>query len=140
MRVAINLPIGLDGGIHDRIKKAYSSVIEEVGEPEWSYIKERLPRVLKRVRKSRTMWTANLCRTAEAIFDLLNQTATPQKQLLPETKRLLIAALFYFCNPYDVLPDYTPGTGYIDDAIVFKECLTQVKKLQPALYKRTFGS
>lgn len=41
-------------------------------------------------------------------------------------------ALLYFLNPFDLIPDYIPGVGYIDDAIVvaalFKSVQGDLKK------------
>ena len=31
---------------------------------------------------------------------------------------LAIAAILYFVNPFDVIPDFIPGFGYLDDATV----------------------
>ncbi len=35
-----------------------------------------------------------------------------------KTKGLVAAALLYFVLPTDVVPDFIPGIGYIDDALV----------------------
>lgn len=31
---------------------------------------------------------------------------------------LVVAALLYFLNPFDLIPDYLPVIGYLDDALV----------------------
>ena len=35
-----------------------------------------------------------------------------------KTILLVIAAIIYFVNPFDVIPDFIPGVGYLDDAVV----------------------
>lgn len=35
-----------------------------------------------------------------------------------ETIVWIIAAIIYFVNPFDVIPDFIPGLGYLDDAAV----------------------
>jgi uncharacterized membrane protein YkvA (DUF1232 family) len=37
-------------------------------------------------------------------------------------------ALLYVLNPVDVIPDFIPGFGYIDDAAVIAVCLKMVEK------------
>lgn len=44
----------------------------------------------------------------------------------PERERVL-AALAYFCDPEDVIPDATPGFGFLDDAIMVELITTELK-------------
>jgi uncharacterized membrane protein YkvA (DUF1232 family) len=40
---------------------------------------------------------------------------------------ILIGALVYFLMPFDAIPDFIPGIGYLDDAAVIAMALTAVK-------------
>lgn len=40
----------------------------------------------------------------------------------------VVAALLYFVNPFDVVPDFILYAGYIDDALVFSMVLKGIKK------------
>lgn len=40
----------------------------------------------------------------------------------------IVAALLYFVNPFDVVPDFIIYTGYIDDALVFSFLIKSIKK------------
>jgi len=44
------------------------------------------------------------------------------------TYNLLGAAIFYFINPFDIIPDFTPGIGYVDDLFVLTTCLKTIPK------------
>lgn len=44
----------------------------------------------------------------------------------PERERVL-AALAYFCDPEDVIPDATPGFGFLDDAIMIELIARELK-------------
>ncbi len=48
---------------------------------------------------------------------------------------MLLAALFYLCDPYDVIPDRVPGTGFVDDAIVLNDCLQRIEQEGPELHR-----
>lgn len=39
----------------------------------------------------------------------------------------VVIALIYFLSPIDIIPDYIPGLGYVDDAAVIAGCLLLVK-------------
>jgi uncharacterized membrane protein YkvA (DUF1232 family) len=42
------------------------------------------------------------------------------------SKTLVIAGLLYFISPIDLLPDYIPVLGYIDDAFVISLVMNAV--------------
>jgi uncharacterized membrane protein YkvA (DUF1232 family) len=39
----------------------------------------------------------------------------------------IVAALLYVLNPFDVIPDFIPFFGYVDDLAVLGACLTLVR-------------
>lgn len=40
----------------------------------------------------------------------------------------IVAALLYVVNPFDLIPDFIPIIGYIDDAAVIAACLRMVEQ------------
>jgi uncharacterized membrane protein YkvA (DUF1232 family) len=41
---------------------------------------------------------------------------------------LSLATVIYFLNPFDVAPDFIPGIGYLDDAVVLGFVVNSIKK------------
>src|SRR5689334_13325010 len=41
---------------------------------------------------------------------------------------LSIASIIYFLNPFDLAPDFIPGIGYIDDALVLTFVFNSIRK------------
>ena len=39
----------------------------------------------------------------------------------------IVAALLYVLNPIDLIPDFIPAIGYVDDALVLAACLAMVE-------------
>lgn len=39
-----------------------------------------------------------------------------------------IAGIIYFVNPFDIVPDFIPGAGYLDDATVIGFVIKSVKR------------
>jgi uncharacterized membrane protein YkvA (DUF1232 family) len=50
------------------------------------------------------------------------------KQIPWKTLLLSVAAILYFLNPLDMIPDFLPGLGYLDDATVLAFVVNSVKK------------
>ena len=49
------------------------------------------------------------------------------QDISPENLRVVIAAIIYFVSPFDVIPDWVPVFGHIDDAIVVRLALNSVR-------------
>jgi uncharacterized membrane protein YkvA (DUF1232 family) len=60
-----------------------------------------------------------------------------------KTIAIIIASLIYFINPFDLVPDFLPGIGYLDDITVilwvFKSVEDEVLKYQDYLYTSDSG-
>lgn len=44
-----------------------------------------------------------------------------------ETIIWAIAAIIYFVNPFDLIPDFIPGIGYLDDAVVIALVVASIR-------------
>ena len=54
-----------------------------------------------------------------ALFRMVGAWATGKYNAVPlKTIILAIAAIIYFVNPFDAIPDFIPVIGYVDDAAV----------------------
>jgi uncharacterized membrane protein YkvA (DUF1232 family) len=61
-------------------------------------------------------------------FSLLKDYINNEYREIPWWSIAAIAtALFYVINPMDIIPDFIPIVGYIDDAVVVGACLTMVQ-------------
>jgi len=41
---------------------------------------------------------------------------------------LSLASVIYFLNPFDLAPDFIPGIGYVDDAVVLTFVVNSIRK------------
>lgn len=66
----------------------------------------------------------------KTMFDLLRAVARGNYRLQKETLILIAGAVLYFVIPIDVIPDFIPVAGFIDDAAVIawvvKTCKTEI--------------
>ncbi|HDH96333.1 MAG TPA: DUF1232 domain-containing protein [Proteobacteria bacterium] len=40
----------------------------------------------------------------------------------------IVAAVIYFINPFDLVPDFIPGIGFVDDALVISLAIRAIQK------------
>ena len=64
---------------------------------------------------------ATLVRLVRAWF------AKEYRQVPWPTIAIALGALIYFVNPFDAIPDFIPGVGYIDDALVIGVTVKSIK-------------
>ena len=64
-----------------------------------------------------------------ALFRLVWAWVTREYTDVPwATLGWIIGAIVYFVNPFDVIPDFIPGLGYVDDAAVLAWVMNSVRK------------
>ena len=64
------------------------------------------------------------------LASLIDMLADEEWALAPADRKNVVAALAYFADPHDLIPDNVPVLGYIDDAIMIE---LVVKELKPII-------
>lgn len=131
----IKLPIRVGSDLAERVEASYAEAIQQVGEDEVAYVRRKLPRILANLSRGSQDWQSEVAQTAAAIFRLYDDPDC-MSTASDGTKATLLAALFYLCNPYDIIPDRVRGTGFVDDAVVLNSCLRRVEQEDPALHQK----
>ena len=63
------------------------------------------------------------------LIELVKAWVTGRYRQVPwQTMVLAVAALLYFVNPFDVVPDVIPLFGFLDDATVIGFVIASIKK------------
>ena len=128
----IKIPFNFSPRLRSRITKMYNLALKECGADEEKYIESKLPKVLARLRRAESGWVHDLALYAEVLYD--DVLKRKKKGKYANARRPVLGALFYLCEPWDVIPDLTPGTGYMDDAAVFNACLRKIRSISKPLH------
>jgi uncharacterized membrane protein YkvA (DUF1232 family) len=135
----IKLPLRVSDDLRQRIENSYSEAIRQVGEAEESYVRSKLPKVLTVLARGSQDWRSEVAVTASAIFTAY-ETSDQVNTAQGDSRYVLLAALFYLCNPYDIIPDRVPSMGFADDAVVLNECLRRIEQEAPEMYREISAS
>jgi len=94
---------------------------EKIRPKDVEKVKREVPEKLKGINP------AAIEREAGALGELLRRVRALYAMIFdrsykvqPKTKLLSVAALLYFVLPTDLVPDFIPGIGLIDDALVLR--------------------
>ena len=75
--------------------------------------------LVQTVRKTKRV-PAFVTEAVENIDTLVRMLNDPDYKVAKNVREEVIAALAYFSNPYDLIPDNIPAFGFLDDAIMIK--------------------
>ncbi|MBN2294605.1 MAG: DUF1232 domain-containing protein [Pirellulales bacterium] len=134
----IKLPIRVGDDLRQRVQKSYAEAIRQVGKDEELYVRGKLPKILAGLTGEAGDWRMDVALTASAVYEAYENPdgkGTTNGSLRP----VLLAALFYLCNPYDIIPDRVPSTGFVDDAIVLNDCLQRIEQQDPELSRNVLA-
>lgn len=128
------VPVPVDRQVRASVREAYLARVRSVGLAEEKYVADRLERVVLRLRKS-AGWLTQLAECATALSAVYFDEPEADSRLTQEGRRHILAALYYLCSPRDVIPDFDPGLGYVDDALVLNRCVATLRSRWPALHR-----
>ena len=92
--------------------------------------KDALERLLQRLeRKLRPIpVVGNALSSIPVLVSLIRSYVKKEYTDIPIGSILaIISALIYFVSPIDIVPDFIPGVGYVDDALVIAACFKLVE-------------
>lgn len=122
MEIALNKRI--PATLRSEIKQYYLASIDECSDEEIEYVNKKFRRTIERLERSSNPLEQELARFSYTLHELLLDELQTGFE---EHHRYIIAALFYLCNPFDVIPDFNVQDGYLDDAIVINLCMSELK-------------
>jgi uncharacterized membrane protein YkvA (DUF1232 family) len=90
--------------------------------------KQLLHEALKKAYRNRAQ-LKSIWEDLMAVCRMLKAWSKGDYQSVPwKTIVLSLATIIYFLNPFDVAPDFIPGIGYLDDAVVLGFVVNSIKK------------
>lgn len=112
-----------------RIEKTYLEGIEEVDKEDAQHViaKEGKIKTKAQTLLEQPGRLLQLGRQILLLYDMLRDWWSGNHTLPWKTAAAVIAALLYFVNPFDLVPDFVPLIGYLDDAVVVGACFRLIR-------------
>ena len=111
------------------IEKAFQEGIEEVDKEDAQHVLAKEPKARKKA-EALLQQGGSLVRLGRQIillYDLLKDWWAGTFPLPWKIIAAVVAALLYFINPFDIVPDFIPLIGYLDDAVVVGACIRLIR-------------
>ena len=109
----------LDESDAEYFRSLYRKAKKGASEQDVETIIEAARDVVKRVRASKKT-PQFVIDAIEVLADLTDIIQDDADAAPPRVKSEVLAALAYFTNPEDLIPDHVPGLGFLDDALMVK--------------------
>lgn len=140
MNSLFQMPIELDDDLKNLIRSSFVHAVSEIGEEELLYIEKKIFLKLESVKHNDVKWVSDLISICETFFTLLSKFRNNEINISDKSCKSIGAALFYFINPYDIIPDSTLGSGYADDYYVTILCFESMNSDEQDILSGIFRS
>lgn len=117
----------------NKIIREVESDSENVSDTELGEIVNNENRIREKASKLNFNKFSGLLKQISLALQMIKDYRTKAYMKIPwKTIALVAAAILYFINPFDIVPDFIPFLGYTDDALAFAAVF---KAIQTDLYE-----
>jgi len=97
-----------------KLKEQFEETAQSVDEADAGYMIDKAPGVLDKLGLSKVDWIQLLAQRARLLYYLVVDWWNGDYQ--PSWRVIAVAALLYLVNPFDLIPDFLPVPGWLEDA------------------------
>ena len=110
----------LDESDAAHFRKLFREARRNAGEEDPDKVVKDVKALIERVRSSKRKVPRFVEDAISTLEDLIEMMEDEDYSLPKSERTRVIAALAYFANPEDLIPDHIPALGFLDDAIMVK--------------------
>lgn len=117
----------MDSGLSERAERTLHSETAEITQEDVAKALDHQDSIMKKVLGSRHL--AVFLEDVELLFGMIRDNLAKRYTRVPwHTIAAAVATLLYILNPFDIIPDFIPGLGYVDDGMVVMLAMKMVGK------------
>jgi uncharacterized membrane protein YkvA (DUF1232 family) len=129
--IRIKSPIELDSQTKQKIYNQYHEHVEN-----YDVLREKVNSATFSKWKNQLRHSGGYKKEMVKVCTLLHKEYTNNIHLNTETKKHIAAVLHYAFDPIDIIPDWVPEIGYLDDVYCINLCLSRLKSKCPELWEK----
>jgi uncharacterized membrane protein YkvA (DUF1232 family) len=108
-------------------EKKYHETRKKITETDVKVALSKAGGVAEKLLRSGAGWVRVLGLQVKLLYELLRDSVSKKFKVPWATVAAITAALLYVIMPIDLLPDFIPGVGYVDDALIVSMCISLVR-------------
>lgn len=112
----------LTGRQKARLETEFKKTTKKIDRTDVKYILDKGLDKAEGLLNSGVDWISDLGRQITLLFSMLKDWWNNTYDIPWGTVAAVTAALLYFANPFDLIPDFIPLAGFVDDAAVVAVC------------------
>ena len=113
--------------LRDNLQSHFESSSHEVDREDVAYVLKQLDAKVERISGQAVEQIETMLRQATLLGRMLKDWFQGNYEAPWRVVAAVTAALLYFINPMDVLPDVVPLIGYLDDIMVVQFCVRRIQ-------------
>ncbi|MBU0691013.1 DUF1232 domain-containing protein [bacterium] len=113
--------------ISKRVENRFKNIKKDVSEVDVQYAIDKAGDVSKKLLKSGTKWVKLLGMQVKLLWEMLKDVWYGKFKAPWGTVAAITATLLYVVMPFDIIPDFIPGIGLIDDMLVVTLCISMIR-------------
>ena len=116
----------LDENQQKKLEEKFQGDLEKVSKSDVQAALEKVEPVLKKLGSSTVEKVRVMARQATLVFEMLKSWWKGEIDLPWKTVAAMTVSLLYLASPIDILPDFIPLAGYLDDIFIVAVALELV--------------
>ena len=116
----------LDENQQKKLEEKFQGDLEKVSKSDVQAALEKVEPVLKKLGSSTVEKVRVMAKQATLVFEMLKSWWKGEIDLPWKTVAAMTVSLLYLASPIDILPDFIPLAGYLDDIFIVAVALELV--------------
>ncbi len=118
----------IPSALQQELERSLYERADRIRPEDEQWVDQRLEEKVKSLLSTSALLSQKLRVLVHRVQLLYAMLKDPEFSLRWSTKAIILAALVYFINPFDIVPDVLPLIGYIDDAFVLGLVLSKLQE------------